>query len=140
MIFIKKNQRNIIAVTLNETSRVTSPFFLFEFESDGSKNDEKIIFISPDISSHPNRINIFELIEGENGSKTFANGHESLSSGESHLNLMRGQYTYKVYESTEIVESVEETTGRIVEQGIMVVQSTEDENGEQLGTNQNIYE
>ena len=141
MITLKKNQRNIIAVTLNESSRVSSPFYLFLFQSDGAKREDKVIFIAPDTSAHQDRINIFELIEGENGRKTFANGYKSLSAGASHLSLMRGQYTYEVYESSAIVDTVEETTGRIVESGILIVGTTEDEEDKGQNNNElNVYE
>ncbi len=140
MIYIEKNKRNIIGLTLSETSKVSNPFYLFVFKSNGLKTDEEIIFIAPDLSAYPERLNIFELTEGENGSATFGNAHEVLSEGGAHLNLMRGQYTYTVYESLELVQTVGETTGLIVETGLMIVQATEDEADKGQNNNErNIY-
>lgn len=140
MIFLKKAQRNIIALTLEESSRISNPFYLFVFTSDGMKENEEVIFIAPDVSGYKERFNIFELTEGENGSLTFSNGHNVLGSGESNLKLMRGHYTYKVYESSELVTTVAETSGRVLEVGKMVVQSSEDEADKgQNSINRNIY-
>lgn len=141
MIYIKKAKRNIIGLTLSETSRVSSPFYLFVIKSNGMKKDEEIIFVAPDISLYPDRLNIFELIEGENGSTLFANGYVPLVSGESHLKLMRGQYTYKVYESETFVTTKGATTGALIEEGFLVVQPSEDEDDKGQNNNErNIYE
>lgn len=141
MIYINKGQRNVIGLTLTETSRVSSPYYLFVFTSDGAKIQEEVIFVAPDVSGYPERLNIFELVEGSTGSKTFANAHEGLEEGEAHLSLQRGQYTYKVYESETLVTEVALTTGNVVEVGRMVVELSEDE--EDKGQNNNersIYE
>jgi hypothetical protein len=45
------------------------------------------------------------------------------------LNYVKGQYTYTVYESaTPNPETIADTTGRIVETGIMIIHSNEDVN------------
>lgn len=140
MIYINKGQKNIVGLTLTETSRVTSPYYLFVFTSDGAKFQEEVIFVAPDVSGYPERLNIFEIVEGSTGSKTFANGHELLLEGEAHLNLESGQYTYKVYESETLVTEVALTTGNIVETGRMVVQLTEDEEDKGQNSNErNVY-
>lgn len=111
MIYINKNERNLIGLTLTESSTIEEPYYLFTFTPEwGIDVVEPIIFTAPDISIAKQRLNVFELIEGEEG-----------------ITLKGGQYTYRVYESIEFVESVEETTGRIVEQGRMNVMYTEDE-------------
>lgn len=127
MIYLNKDERNIIGLTLSETSRVSSPYYLFVFQSDGLKKEEPVVFIAPDVSMYPDRLNIFELVEGESGSTSFADGYEPLEEDMAHLSLMRGQYTYKVYESETKVTTVAGTTGRVVETGRMTVQTTEDE-------------
>jgi len=110
MIYINKNQRNLIGLTLSESSQLEEPYYLFTFTPEWAVDPEPIIFTAPDISIAKNRLKIFELIEGEEG-----------------IILKGGQYTYRVYESTEIAENVGDTTGRVVEQGRMNVMYTEDE-------------
>lgn len=140
MICINKGQKNVIPLTLSETSRVSSAFYLLVFTLDVQENPVDILFATPDISGYPDRANIFELVEGDNGSKTEANGHEILPIGESHLNLSRGQYTYRVYESEEITLDIAETTGLVIETGRMSVQLDVDQvNDGGQSNNLNVY-
>jgi hypothetical protein len=138
MIYIEKNILNQIPLTLAEKSNTATPFYLFVFSPEWGTDLEDIYFTSPDVSSYPSRINIFELKEGDNGSETSANGFNSLGVGESHLKLKRGQYIYKVYESEIETLDVTETTLNIVETGRMVVGLEIDETTE-LNINDNIY-
>lgn len=142
MIYIEKNSTNNIAVTLQEKSRFTAPFFLFEFifEYDRAEGKQPIYFTSPDLSQYPNRINIFELKEGEDGDLLVSNGFE-IEEGQSNLNLKRGQYIYNVYESDSITLDKSQTTGRVIETGRMVVEISTDESDKgQNNTTLNIYE
>lgn len=132
MIYIRKGQNNRIPLTLTERSRITQPFFLLVFYSEFDKDKAPIIFAAPDVSGYPQRVNIFELVEGENGNEETANGWDDLASGAAHLKLTQGQYRYEAYESETLVFSIEDTTGRILEASRMVVGLDIDEqiNGE----------
>lgn len=121
MIYIEKGQNNRIPLTLTERSRITQPFFLLVFYSEFEKDKAPIIFAAPDVSGYPQRVNIFELVEGESGDEQTANGWEELESGKAHLKLLAGQYRYEAYESETLVHTIEETTGRILEASRMVV-------------------
>ena len=136
MIYIKKNTRNIIGLTLFESSRITDPFYSFHFISDGLKSVNEIFFTAPDVAAYPNRLNIFILKEGTTGSKTSANGFISTPPEVAHLNIESGQYTYKVYETSTLIEGIDDLAGlNPIEVGRMSVQLTEDE--EDKGQNNN---
>lgn len=130
MIYIKKNYTNKVILTLTESSQLQSPYYLFVFENEYRLEDEPIYWTTNDISTHTNRFNEFELIESSTGSTTGTTGP---------LNLIAGQYTYTVYESQNPnPTSIEDTTGKIVEKGRMVVEITNTTND--LGNNNNINE
>lgn len=127
MIYIEKGQLNAIPDTLQERATITGAYYLFKFVPDFPENPEPIMFMAPDISGYPDRLNIFQMVEGPNGSRTGANGFVSLGHGEAHLNLMRGQYTYYVYESNVETLDVGETLGNVIKQGRMTVGLTLDD-------------
>lgn len=129
MIYINKNATNIIDVTLLENSKLAAPIFLFVFtpEFTTEENPVPIYFTAPDLSAYPQRINLFELVEGENGNISEASGFEELEEGGAHLKLRRGQYSYKVYESENETLDPDETTGRVIEEGRLVVETEIDE-------------
>lgn len=132
MIFIKKNQVNKVVLTLSETSRLTNPNWLFVFQNEYNLEAPAIHWSQVDISTSPNRYNLFELIESDFGELT--------GGTQSRLNLVPGQYSYTTYESTGQTLSISATTGMIIESGRMVVESDgTDEN--QIITNNtfNIY-
>lgn len=143
MIYIEKNSTNNIALTLSEKSKLAAPFYLFEFVAEFNREEVKqaIYFTAPDVSAYPERINLMQLVEGESGSKTEANGFEELPEGKAHLNLKRGQYIYTVFESETLTLDKTQTTGRVVETGRMVVEITTDEEDKgQRATKLGVYE
>jgi hypothetical protein len=117
MIFIDKNTVNKVVLTLDESSRLTNPFYLFEFKNEFNIDSQPFYFYTPDTSVNRNRYNLFTITESSLGSKTGGNNVP--------LNLISGQYRYKIYESSAMTLSLSATTGRIVEQGKMVVSSIE---------------
>lgn len=129
MIYIEKNNVNNFVLTLTENSKLTNPNYLFEFQNDFVLKSDPIYWTSQDISLYPNRYNQFQLTESTTGSTTGGTNGIALS-------LIGGQYTYKVYESTGTTLSVSATTGRIVEEGRMVVTI---ENLITTGITNNIY-
>jgi hypothetical protein len=121
MIYIEKGQINKVPVTAAERSRITDPFYLLVLYPEFDKDKGLIFFAAPDVSGYPQRMNIFELVEGESGDEQTANGWETLEEGKAHLKLEKGQYSYKVFESENLVFTIEETTGRVLEEGRAVV-------------------
>jgi hypothetical protein len=120
MIFIEKNTTNNFVLTLTENSRLTNPFYLFEFENEFNLELQPLYFTTTDLSNYTNRYNQFELIESSTGSTT---GGTSVA-----LNLVGGQYKYTVYESSASTLSLTATTGRVIETGKMVVKIDNSQN------------
>lgn len=105
MIYIEKNISTNIALTLTESSRLAVPYYLFHFVNEINKTETFATF--EDISGYPERFNLFTM----------------------QLDYVKGQYTYTVYESeNQKPETIADTTGYIVETGIMIVHSDEDVN------------
>lgn len=106
MIYIEKGQVNTFALTLSEVTTLVDPFYLFVFEDEFNTAVDPIYWIGTDTSSYPYRYNLFTLEEGVD------------------LDLLKGQYTYKVYESlTDIVidENMNTEELNLIEEGRMVV-------------------
>lgn len=109
MIYIEKDTTNKIVLTLTENSTLSSPFYLFVFENEWDMATEPIEIYLPDTSTATDRYNLFTLIEGDGTG--------------ADLDLVKGQYTYNVYEASSIPSTVSDTTGIVVEEGRMVVSS-----------------
>lgn len=103
MIYINKGEVNSIVVTLSEVSTLPSPYYLFVFQNEMNPESDPILFTNTDESPYPERFNLFYLDEPVD------------------VELMKGQYTYSVYESTIPPTSIDDTTGVIIEEGRMVV-------------------
>jgi len=102
MIYLEKNISTAIALTLKETSTLANPFYLFVFRNEISKAETFLNF--QDLSGYPERYNLFQM----------------------QLNYVTGQYTYTVYESvTPNPTTIDDTTGVIVETGIMIIHAIE---------------
>jgi hypothetical protein len=89
MIQITKGTTNNVALTLTEKCTLTSPYYLFVFQSDETRNLYK--FIAADTSTHPDRYNLFAIVETDSSPDPLA--------GEIELPIV-GFYKYKVYEQT----------------------------------------
>lgn len=106
MIYIDKGEINTFALTLSEVTTLVNPYYLFVFEGDYNTATEPILWVGTDTSNWPQRYNLFTLEEGVD------------------VTLIKGQYTYSVYESnTPIV--IDENTNindfNLIEEGRMVV-------------------
>jgi len=105
MIYLEKNISTNIALTLKESSLLSVPYYLFHFVNEINKSETFVSF--EDISGYPERYNLFTM----------------------QLDYVKGQYTYTVYESIlPDPETIADTTGHIVETGIMIIHSDEDVN------------
>jgi hypothetical protein len=103
MIYINKGEVNSIVVTLSEVSTLPSPYYLFVFQNEMNPTSDPILFINTDESPYPERFNLFYLDEPID------------------VELMKGQYSYSVYESTIPPTEISDTTGVVIEEGRMVV-------------------
>jgi hypothetical protein len=122
LIYIDKDNVNRFVLTLNENSRLQDPYYVFSFTNEYNLEAESILFYTPNISNFTCRYDQFELIEDNSGSKT---GGIDIP-----LSLVTGQYKYQVYETSILPEeplSISNTTGRIVEEGRMVVSGNDEE-------------
>ena len=105
MIYIEKGEINTFALTLSEVTTLVDPFYLFVFEDEFNTAVDPVLWVGEDTSSYPYRYNLFTLDEVD-------------------LDLVKGQYTYKVYESsTPIVidENTDLTDFNLIEEGRLVV-------------------
>jgi hypothetical protein len=103
VIYINKGEVNNIVLTLSEVSSLTNPFYLFVFQNEMNPESEPILFTTSDISAYPERYNQFLLDEPVD------------------VELVKGQYSYFVYESLTAPTEIEDTTGIVIEEGRMVV-------------------
>ena len=104
MIYLQRGATNSVVMTLTEKSELNNPYFLFSFTNNTS-GDEKL-FNMVDISGYRRRYNRFELVETTS---------EDLPNGKVELEYGWGRY--EVYESATQSLDINDTTGRILEQG-----------------------
>jgi hypothetical protein len=103
MIYITQGVDSKVCLTLAESSLLAAPHYLFALYRDIDLDEPVICVHYTDISTYPNTYNLF----------TF---NETIASGE---------YTYRVYESADpLPEDIADTTGRILEEGLMIVYSS----------------
>jgi hypothetical protein len=106
MIYLDKGQINTFVLTLTENATIVAPVWLFVFENEFNTATEPIYWVGVDTSPYTNRYNLFTLEEGVD------------------LTLIKGQYTYSVYESPDPIVIDENTNViglNLVEEGRMVV-------------------
>ena len=103
MIYIKKDEVNQIILTLTEVSTLPNPYYLFVFQNEMDLLSAPITFYTADLSAYPERFNQFELDEPVD------------------LVLVKGQYTYSIYESTTTPPTIANSRGVVIEEGRMVV-------------------
>lgn len=103
MIYINKGEVNSIVLTLTEVSTLSAPYYLFVFQNEMNPTSDPILFTNLDESPYPERFNLFYLDEPID------------------VELVKGQYTYSVYESTIPPTEISDTTGVVIEDGRMVV-------------------
>jgi hypothetical protein len=104
MIYIEKGEINTFALTLSEVTTLVDPFYLFVFEDEFNTAIDPILWEGVDTSNYPYRYNLFTMEEGVD------------------LDLIKGQYTYRVYESPIPVDINTNTDNlNLIEEGRMVV-------------------
>lgn len=110
MIYIDKDSENKIVLTLTESSTLSNPNYLFVFQNEYDTDATAQELYLPDTSTATDRYNLFVLNEGT-------------GTGDD-IELDKGQFTYTVYEAVGVPTTVSDTTGVIIEEGRMVVDST----------------
>ena len=112
MIKLVQNTSNNVALTLKEQATLSTPYYIFSFVNDDSGVAK--VFTGSDVSVNPTRYNKF-VIE--------LNSVEDLNN--SVIDLDKGFYTYKVYETeTEFDLDLDNATS-IVESGKVYVEGSE---------------
>lgn len=107
---INKDSVNRVVLTLKERSQLIDPFYLIVFESKFSTaKDEKVVSVT-DYSTPNIRYNLVEITEKAN--PVPLNGE---------VFLIEGQWSYKVYESETATTDVNNTTGRVLQRGQLIV-------------------
>lgn len=124
MIQITKNATNNIALTLTEKSTLTSPDYLFVFQSDETRDSYE--FIAADTSSYTDRYNLFAIVETSTNPDPL--------SGEIELPLV-GFYTYTIYEQNSSTNLDPANATGVVEVGKVQVVDTPSSDSEYSNTN-----
>lgn len=112
MIKITQTSVNEIIVTLTEKVTLSSPYFLFQFENQQTK--QLYYCISADTSSYTDRYNDFSIEEKTN--PTLTNGEIRLAN--------EGFYNYTIYEQESSTNLDPDNATGIVEKGICKVIGT----------------
>ena len=110
MLVINKNANNTFIVTVTEKVSISSPYFLFVFQSDVTS--EKVIFLQSNTSTHTDRYDEFIITERS----TSLNA----SSGIVEMNP-HGTWTYKIFEQASSSNLLEANTGALLEIGVAKV-------------------
>lgn len=130
MIFIQKDTLNKVVLTLCESSTLLTPFYIFEFTNIA---DPTIIIIwkGPDFSTSVNRYNLFH-IEDATGGCEFGDCNNP-------VDFIRGQWTYRVYESEFDSFDLNLAEPGIVESGRMMVASNDFFNDNNISDGDGVY-
>jgi hypothetical protein len=112
VIYIKQNTGNKFITRFNDKKTLEDGYFLWELTNEFTK--ETIYFILDDESNYPCAYNLFDLTHSITGSTT---GGINVP-----LNLIGGQYEYKVYETTGQTLSISAVTGNYIEKDMLVVE------------------
>jgi hypothetical protein len=109
-VIINKGQINRVVVTVSERSKLLDPYYLVVFTSKFAMDDVTTSISVTDSVPTNIRYNLFEITEKTSPDPLLAEVH-----------LVEGEWSYKVYESVAQTLDVEETTGEILQQGLIIV-------------------
>ena len=109
MLIINKNTTNHLTLTLSERTTIENGYFLFVLKSKFEKGVTEV-FNAVNISTHKSRYDRFVVIE-----------KESPDNADGEVKLFKGEWDYFVYESETQTLDIEETTGKILENGLLIV-------------------
>lgn len=111
MIYLESNNTNKVVLTLKESSTFSNPYYLFQFKNEFTGN--VMYFTTPNLSFNTCRYDLFEITLDDNGAIT--------DSIDIPIYLEPGQYEYKVYESEVETININDTNGKAIEIGRMIV-------------------
>jgi len=107
---IEKNTVNNIVLTLSERSQLVDPYYLIVFKSKFSTEDVyKYCSVQNQVSSNI-RYDLVVITEQTNPVAL-----------DGEVYLIEGEWSYNIYESQLPTLLVEETTGRVIQNGFIVV-------------------
>ena len=107
---IEKNTVNNIVLTLSERSQLVDPYYLIVFKSKFSTEDDyKYCSVQNQVSSNI-RYDLVVITEQTNPVAL-----------DGEVYLIEGEWSYNIYESQLPTLLVEETTGRVIQNGFIVV-------------------
>jgi hypothetical protein len=112
VIYIKQNNENKFITRFNDKRTLDNGYFLWELTNEFTK--DVIYFMLDDESNYPCSYNLFNLIHSSTGS--------TVGGINVPLNLIGGQYEYKVYETTGQTLSISAVTGTYIEKDMLVVE------------------
>lgn len=115
MLVIAKNTNTNLIVTVTEKVTLATPYFLFVFQSDVTK--EKVIFLQANSSAHTDRYDEFIITERST--------NLNFSSGIIELNP-HGTWTYEIFEQSSSSNLIEANAGTRLETGIAKVLGTQE--------------
>jgi hypothetical protein len=105
---IRKDQTNNVVLTLRERSQLVNPYYLFEFIH---KFSDTIRYASFQNQASSNiRYDLLVMLEGVDPDPL-----------DGEIRLIEGEWSYNVYESVSQTLDVAETTGRILQTGLIIV-------------------
>ncbi|MEX0596487.1 MAG: hypothetical protein WD512_08285, partial [Candidatus Paceibacterota bacterium] len=82
MIYLEKDSTNSFVLTLTEVTTISNAYYLFEFTEEFNTTSTPILWPGVDSSPYPSRFNLFTINDPAD------------------IDFIKGQYTYKVYESS----------------------------------------
>jgi hypothetical protein len=107
---IRKNQVNNITLTLRERSQLVNPYYLIVFENNFSTSN--VLKYASVLNQAPSNIRYDLVVIEETASPDALLGE---------VRMLVGEWSYKVYESANQTLDILETTGRILQSGLVIV-------------------
>ena len=107
---IRKNQVNNIPLTLRERSQLVNPYYLIVFENNFSTSN--VLKYASVLNQAPSNIRYDLVVIEEKSSPNALLGE---------VRMLVGEWSYKVYESVNQTLDISETTGRILQHGLVIV-------------------
>lgn len=107
---IRKNQVNNIPLTLRERSQLVNPYYLIVFENNFSTSS--VLKYASVLNQAPSNIRYDLVVIEEKANPDALLGE---------VRMLVGEWSYKVYESVNQTLDILETTGRILQHGLVIV-------------------
>lgn len=108
-LIINKDTVNDLVVTVSERITLSSPFYLFVLQSKFNSTEYRY-FNAVNISN--NKIRYDEFLVTETTGASYSNAE---------VDLFTGEWDYKIYESVTKTLDPDDTTGVILENGLLIV-------------------